>query len=352
MRHLILFALGLIFSTSSSALTINISIKGQNVQYENSRDWGRGYYVATTSEIFSTLEPTQKWIPAMSRVSKEVTLKGVSSGTAKVQVVLHGLEYDWGSLNFTKEINNNMGLEGGSCSNSITSSTTIIFSSSHASCIGTSALKTNASLGNPPFYFVRPIFQINKLLEGLRGQPEGIYTGSVNIPFRYYFYNDMSVLTYRNLTMNLTFQVNYVPDVFSSLIVTPENGGIINPEYGSGTVEGFTRFNIEVKGYFSTGIKMKFDTSKDYSLAHSARPEKKIPYYIHCDTCEEKIIVKDNGKMNLSVLNDSGVVFNKAGSDKTSINYNLTIGYSEKTINDVISGSYSDNFVVIFGLDF
>ncbi|MEZ9417166.1 hypothetical protein AB4189_23880, partial [Vibrio sp. 10N.286.49.E1] len=164
--------------------------------------------------------------------------------------------------------------------------------------------------------------------------------------------NNMSVFTYRNLSINLTFQVNYLPEAFTSLVVTPENGGVMPPQYGSGTVKGKTRFNIETLGYFNTGIKMKFDTSKDYSLTHDSQPDEKIPYYVHCDTCEDKVIIGDNGKATTAVLNNAGVVLAPVGSDKTRISYNLTVGYSDKSVNEVVTGGYSDSFVVIFGLDF
>ncbi|NVJ56722.1 MAG: hypothetical protein HWE19_10230 [Vibrionaceae bacterium] len=352
MKHLILLALGFIFSASSSALTINISVKGQNVRYENSRDWGSGYYVATTSEIFSSLEPTKKWIPAMQQVNKNVTLTGPSSEQTTVQVLVQGLEYDWGSLSNSTAINDKLGLESGYCSNSTTSSMTKILNNSMSSCISSAAIISKSGSENIPFYFVRPIFEIKKLLEALKGKAEGVYVGSVKVPFRYYFYNSMSILTYRNLSFNLTFQVNYLPETFTSLIVTPENGGVMSPQYGSGTVKGETRFNIETLGYFNTGIKMKFDTSKTYSLTHDTQTEKKIPYYVHCDTCEDQVIVGDNGNVTTSVLNNAGVVLAPIGSDKTRINYNLTVGYSDKTVNEVVTGGYSDSFVVIFGLDF
>lgn len=352
MRHLILFALSLIFSASSYALTVNITVKGENIRYENSRDWGRGYYVSTASEIFSRLEPTNKWVPAMLQVNKVATLTGPASEQAEVQVIVHGLEYDWGSLSYSTGFNGNLGLEAGLCSNTTGSSVATIINNSLSSCISSAALENKAGDENIPFYFVRPIFEIKNLLAALKGKPEGVYTGSVRVPFRYYFYNNMSILTYRNLSFNLTFQVNYLPEAFTSLIVTPENGGVMPPQYGSGTVKGETRFNIETLGYFNTGIKMKFDTSKDYSLTHDTQTEKKIPYYVHCDTCEDKVIVGDNGKVTTSVLNNAGVILAPVGSDKTRINYNLTVGYSDKTVNEVVTGGYSDSFVVIFGLDF
>ncbi|HAS6173415.1 TPA: hypothetical protein I7148_10550 [Vibrio vulnificus] len=353
MKHLILFALFWIFSMSSYALTVNVTVKGQDIRYENAREYSGSLYLTTTSEIYSGLEPTKKWIPAVEKVTKSVAL---INGTSRVDVnmTINGLEYDWGGLNSsidTSDSSHGSGLENGRC-NPESSSSGLILNNKTASSTCISNYPVVSAKENTPFYFVRPLFQITDLLTALKGKPEGVYVGRLDVPFRYYFYNSMSILTYRNLSFNLTFQVNYIPEVFTSLIVIPENGGVIYPQYGSGTVKGETRFNIETIGYFNTGIKMKFETSKDYSLIHDSQVEKKIAYYVHCDTCEDKVIVGDDGKVTTSVLNNSGVVLAPVGSDNTRINYNLTVGFNNKTINEVITGSYSDSFVVIFGLDF
>ncbi|WP_394126264.1 hypothetical protein [Vibrio hepatarius] len=352
MRYLILLVLSLIFSASGNALTINITVKGDKVRYENSRDRGAGSFVATTSEIFSSLEPTNKWIPAILKVDKDVVLIGPSSEQVNLQVLVNGLEYDWGSLNHSTVINANLGLEADYCSQTKTSSTITITTNSLQSCIASKALVSNKNAGNIPFYFVRPVFEVKDLLDALKGKSEGVYIGSVKVPFRYYYYNSMSILTYKNLLLNLTFKVNYIPEVFTSLVVIPENGGVMSPQYSYGKVKGETRFNIEVLGYFNAGIKMKIDTSKGYYLNHESQMDRNIPYYVRCDICEDKIIVGDNGKVTSSVLNNSGVVLVPVGSDKTKISYSLTVGYSDKTVHDVSTGTYSDSFVVIFGLDY
>lgn len=353
MRYLILFALSLVFSASSYALTVNVTVKGEDIRYENARSYAGSFYLTTASEIYSGLEPTKKWIPAVEKGSKLVTLTNGTS-QAEVTVGIYGLEFDWGGLNSsidTSDSSHGSGLEKGRCNPEQTASGVLLNNSAaNYTCI--SNYPVVSAKENIPFYFVRPMFQLPDLLTALKGKPEGIYVGSLKVPVRYYFYNSMSIFTYRNLSLNLTFQVNYLPEVFTSLVVTPENGGVMPPQYGSGTVKGETRFNIETLGYFNTGIKMKFDTSKDYSLTHDSQTEKEIPYYVHCDTCEDKVIVGDNGKVTTSVLNNAGVVLAPVGSDKTRINYNLTVGYSDKTVNEVVTGGYSDSFVVIFGLDF
>ncbi|MGL5668555.1 MAG: hypothetical protein ACRDD9_20805, partial [Shewanella sp.] len=292
MKHLILFVLLFTVSASVNALTVNVTVKGEDIRYENARSYVGDFYLTTTSEIFSGLEPTKKWIPA---VEKGTTLVTLSNGTSQteVNIGIYGLEFDWGGLNSSidaSDSSHGSGLENARCNPEQTSSGVLLYNTAASyTCISNYPV-VNAQ-ENIPFYFVRPMFQLRDLLTALKGKPEGVYVGSLNVPVRYYFYNSMSIFTYRNLSLNLTFQVNYLPEVFTSLIVTPENGGVMPPQYGSGTVKGETRFNIETLGYFNTGIKMKFDTSKDYSLTHTSQAEKKIPYYVHCDTCDDKVII-------------------------------------------------------------
>ncbi len=235
MRYLILFVFSLIFSASSYALTVNVTVKGDNIRYENARSHASSSYLATTSEIFSGLEPTTKWIPAFEQITKSVTF---TNGTAQAQVnvAINGLEYDWGGLNTTintSDTAHGSGLEKGKCIPEQASSGVLLSSTvANNTCISSYSIANTKE--NIPFYFIRPLFQLSNLLTALKGKPEGIYVGSVTVPFRYYFYNSMSVLTYRNLSLNLTFQVNYLPEVFTSLVVTPENGGVMMPVYGSG----------------------------------------------------------------------------------------------------------------------
>lgn len=353
MRHSILFVLSLIFSASSYALTVNVTVKGEDIRYENARAYDNSFYLTTNSEVFSGLEPTKKWIPAVETGTQSITLTNGST-QAEATVSFSGIEFDWGGLNSsidTSDFSHGNGLEQARCNPAQTSSG-VLLSNTVASYTCISNYPVMSAKEQIPFYFIRPMFRLPDLLTALKGKPEGIYVGSLKVPVRYYFYNSMSIFTYRNLSLNLTFQVDYLPEVFTSLVVTPENGGVMPPQYGSGTVKGETRFNIETLGYFNTGIKMKFDTSKDYSLTHDSQTEKKIPYYVHCDTCQDKVIVGDNGKVTTAVLNNTGVVLAPVGSEKTRINYNLTVGYSDKTVNEVITGGYSDSFVVVFGLDF
>ncbi|EIA1332713.1 hypothetical protein K6675_003338 [Vibrio parahaemolyticus] len=360
MRHLNLFAFSLIFSASGYGLTINMTIEGEDIRVDNARlDWASDSgeyldYVPTLGETYAGLKSTKKWIPMLIKEGGLITF---TNGTTQVDVPMttNGTEFVWEGGGFSPDTSDTSHLGGLICDTSqIPSGIYLIGEIASGHCRSPYPL---VSLKETiPFYEVRPMLLIRKfqILAAFKGKPEGVYISSMEIPVKYYDYDDsVSLFTLQTLPpIIVTFQLDYIPEAFTSLVVTSENDGKIPPEYGSGTVKGETRFNIETLGYFNTGIKMKFDTSKDYSLTHESQTDKKIPYYVHCDTCEYKVIVGDNGKVTTSVLNNAGVVLAPVGSDNTRINYNLTVGYSDKTVNEVVTGGYSDSFVVIFGLDF
>ncbi|TPA23132.1 hypothetical protein DXJ84_20795 [Vibrio parahaemolyticus] len=360
MRHLNLFAFSLIFSTSGYGLTINMTIEGEDIRVDNvslqqAITENIFYYIPTSGETYAGLKPTKKWVPTKEKTGGYITFTNGSNQQVDVPMSTVGDEFVWEGEGFSHDTSDipNIGYE--KCHTSQIPSGVLVqnFASSYWCTSPYSLVSLKETI---PFYEVRPQLVIRKsqTLAAFKGKPEGVYIGSIEFPVAYFSYDD-SVQVFRKQTlppMIVTFQIDYIPEAFTSLVVTSENDGKMPPEYGSGTVKGETRFNIETIGYFNTGIKMKFDTSKDYSLTHESQTDKKIPYYVHCDTCEDKVIVGDNGKVTTSVLNNAGVVLAPVGSDNTRINYNLTVGYSDKTVNEVVTGGYSDSFVVIFGLDF
>lgn len=357
MRHLNLFALSLIFSASGYGLTINMTIEGEDLRIDNASVQAiSGYlnYTPALGETYAGLKSTKKWVPIQIKTGSYITFTNGTTQVVDVPISTTGTEFVWEGEGFSLDTSDTTNLGYYSCPTSQIPSGISLDNSTSGDCRSPYPL---VSLKETiPFYEVRPMLLIRTfaLLAAFKGKPEGVYIGSMELPITYFDYDDsLSLFTEQTLPpIIVTFQVDYIPETFTSLVVTSENDGKMPPEYGSGTVKGETRFNIETLGYFNTGIKMKFDTSKDYSLTHESQTDKKIPYYVHCDTCEDKVIVGDNGKVTTSVLNNAGVVLAPVGSDNTRINYNLTVGYSDKTVNEVVTGGYSDSFVVIFGLDF
>ncbi|EKQ3523506.1 hypothetical protein P4455_001131 [Vibrio parahaemolyticus] len=359
MRHLNLFAFSLIFSASGYGLTINMTIEGEDIRVDNAKlhfaSEGFLFYIPTLGETYAGLKSTKKWIPMMIKEGGFITFTNGTTQVVDVPISTTGTEFVWEGGGFSPDTSDTPHLGHLICNTLQIPSGIYVDNNVHSNRCSSSyplvSLKETI-----PFYEVRPELLIRKpeFLAAFKGKPEGVYISSMEIPVEYYDYDDsVSLFTLQTLPpIIVTFQLDYIPEAFTSLVVTSENDGKIPPEYGSGTVKGETRFNIETLGYFNTGIKMKFDTSKDYSLTHESQTDKKIPYYVHCDTCEYKVIVGDNGKVNTFVLNNAGVVLAPVGSDNTRINYNLTVGYSDKTVNEVVTGGYSDSFVVIFGLDF
>lgn len=349
---------GLLLFTSlhSQAVTINLTIIGDKVNYENAKPFSsvtKGYAL-TSSEIYNNLQPTKKWITALNKVKQNISLSGPESG-AKLSFDLIGLEYDLASDKFTNVSNNSMlGLESRQCSaeQPISGGTRVFDTSSgEVRCIG--HYVHTSSVGYTPFFFVRPVFKIdeNALMEELKGKASGTYYANINVPFRYYFYTDNDVFTYRNLHLPISFQVHFTPGYLQSVSVTSPTNGIILPNYENGVVKGEAKYIVKAQGYFNSGLKMRFDTLKSYQLTHDSDSTSTIPYYVKCQTCNRQDIISD-GVMTPAVSGDGGVVVKLINGDNAQLNYELLVGYDERTIDQVKTGNYRDSFTVLFALDF
>jgi hypothetical protein len=127
----------------------------------------------------------------------------------------------------------------------------------------------------------------------------------------------------------------------------------MEPQYSPGYVKGEATYRVTANGYFNSALKMKFDISKAYNLAHEgggSQAVDKIPYDISCTYCDVQQIVVD-GAMSSAALSVGGVVSAPPASDKSIISYDLNIGYQNRGIDEVKTGRYSDTFTVLFGLD-
>ncbi|CAH0527335.1 hypothetical protein [Vibrio hippocampi] len=338
------------------AATLNITVQGDSVTYENANTFSGDIYRVTSAQSYAGLEPTNRWFPSATKTTQTLTLNGLNGETVSTNMTLHGFEYDWGGVSLTSSANTNTGLEPGFCTTSSTSSSTLaVYSTSSGDTTCASSIElNNAAAFQTPFFFVRPLFSVDDLMTALSGKPEGTYSATFHVSFKYYYYNQQSVLTYRTLSMPITLMVTYMPNILRSLNVYSPDAGVMEPEYTPSNVKGQTSYKVEATGYFNNGLKMQFDTSKDYQLMHEGGGNgatDKIPYYITCSTCSDYQQIVVDGTVTTAVGANSGVVTAPTGADKSTVNYELTIGYENRTIDQVKTGQYSDSFTVLFAVD-
>ncbi|MDN4697061.1 hypothetical protein QYZ44_26635 [Vibrio parahaemolyticus] len=243
MRHLNLFAFSLIFSASGYGLTINMTIEGEDIRVDNAKLYwaSESYlqYILTSGETYAGLKSTKKWIPMMIKKGDFITF---TNGTTQVDVPISttGTEFVWEGGGFSPDTSDTSHLGYLICDTSQIPSG--IFVNNNVSSSRCSSAYPLVSLKETiPFYEVRPelLIRKSKMLAAFKGKPEGVYISSMEIPVEYYDYDDsVSLFALQTLPpIIVTFQLDYIPEAFTSLVVTSENDGKIPPEYGSGTVK-------------------------------------------------------------------------------------------------------------------
>ncbi|WP_217520379.1 hypothetical protein [Vibrio metschnikovii] len=304
----------------------------------NKVDWigaikisGSNLYAPTGWDIINNLEATDHWIPATHTgvTSMQLNLYGPNRVvTTAIKVV--GLEYNMGSLK-----PNQSGSSGNCSVLSMTDSTVALLGESCRSNLDF----TYSSRANP-FYFTRPIIEINEvdLLSDFNGVEMGKYNGSISLVGRYEYYTASGTLTYRNVPYTFEIELDYQPSYLTSVTILGD--GVINPVYNiqEHTVSGSTSFNIDANGYFNNGIKLSF-FNRDYILDGPT----KIPYSIKCrGACSANNIVNDGLLVNESIIISEGEINIK------NINFLLDIGYERIYKDQVETGNYNDVITIIF----
>jgi len=324
-------------SMQVNAFTLNGKVVGQNVRWDNAANSpiGADEKVLTSWEPIFGLQPTLSWRPGTfaTTPATQVTLNG-PDGAVNMPIAVRGLEYNTGSSAPTVVMGPGTGTV---CANAQTSSNSFYI-------IGITNCTAGFSLSMPnamqPFYFLRPIFRVDESLiaSAFAGKEEGLYSGSIPLMVRYEYRSATGTVTYRVLPQSMAVQIHYKPSFLTSVEVT--GNGIMPPIYDQLTqkVSATTTFAIQANGYFGNGLMMSF-SARDYELVGPTN----IPYSIVCDgACSQTNIV------TAGVLNHNSVVVAASGSNKTTINFNLDVSYDNIDITNVETGTYSDNFIVMF----
>ncbi|WP_217522540.1 hypothetical protein [Vibrio metschnikovii] len=316
----------------SHAATIRGKVTANKVDWIGAIKMPSGeLYVPTGWDIINNLEPTHRWIPATHIVSppKKINLLGTDSQvSASIKIV--GLEYNFGNLK-PKQSG-----DSGSCY--IMNMDDTMVSLLGDSC--RSGLDFIYASRSNPFYFTRPIIEINEkeLLRDFEGMESGKYIGSIPLVAYYEYYTDSGALTYRNFSYTFQVELDYQPSHLTSISINGD--GVIEPVYDTQTktVSGKTKFYVNANGYFNNGLKLIF-INRSYSLDGPT----KIPYSIRCKgTCSANEIVRDGVMINDSIIISEGT------SNMRNVDFILDVGYENFNKEQVETGSYNDVISIIF----
>lgn len=312
------------------AVALSASYNGSFVEWTNANRQ-KSLLVPTTWDIHSSLETTSNWTPGMYFNSQNmIVFPGLSMG---IPINIEGIEYNLSSAKFS--LHN----KGSSCGNESMVGASIVRFMANSGC--QSGYNFVSNLRQAPFYFTRPIIKIDESLlisqfekDGMR---EGVYTGTIDLTFNYYYTSETGNNTYRQIKNSLTMIFNYRP---SKIIdVTVSGNGIAEPKYDktSRKISGENYYDISINGNFENGIIVEFP-NRDYNFSNA---DSRIPYSISCvGLCSENIIVEDGKLINKESKISEGV------SNKM-INFRLRYFYENITADSVNSGSHTDAFSIL-----
>lgn len=333
----------MLFPMSGHAFTANASFVGNTLKWKNATDApiGSGSLVLTDWTPVSGMPPTTTWIPGnfASQPATSMTLSG-PGGTAILPIVVNGIEYNWSSSAPVAGIGISTGVP--ICDfDSLGANSGYEANDNGTPCVSKYQIQNGNAV--TPFYFIRPIFDIDAgdLSQALEGKASGTYSGTIPLSVRYYYVTSGGALSYFILSQSLTFVIDFQPAILTDVQIT--GNSVLAPVYNTSnsTVSGSTRFNITATGIFPNGITLTFE-NRTYEMSDAVSGSK-IPYSIMCSSCSDNQIVLD-GVYQLPSVETSVPI---AGNAQL-INFNLDVSYNNVDGKQLSSGTYSDTFTIIF----
>lgn len=323
----------------AQANTLNGKITGGDLQWANAMPEGE-FLTLSTWQPIANMPTTVEWVPGTftSALPEQMTLNG-TSGEVTVPIKVVGLSYNIGGNEIpTESAENNIAAT--SCSQYQNYGSVISLADSTTNqCVYPYSLVQNGNF--TPFYFVRPIVSIDDtaFVEAFADVDSGNYSGSITLPMGYYYKTGSGVQTYRLFSMSFSIGINYISSFLSDVEI--DGDGFIEPEYNTTerTVSGTTRFDVTALGSFSNGLSVEFP-QETFELTHS-QFDVSIPLNITCDLCNDVEIAQNGERLVSDTVIDTGASSNE-------ILFSFDVGYDNISAEDIESGAYSGDIVVIF----
>lgn len=338
--------IGLLFSNMALAVTLNAVIDGGEMTWRNGIKQ-QNHLLPSNWVPLSGLRTTTDWVPGtfMSKPESQIELRGPAGNSVTVDFEVVGLEYNLGQSSGRFVTSDDLPAGYSRCQHSRQSGDTAYVVGFQ--CIAEQGY--SAPLAHTPFQFVRPIIKVDEqaVIEAFQEAkvPSGQYSANSFVHPAYMFKSATGTWTYRKAaSVPVTLSLRYKAANLTDIQVIGD--GVIYPNYDqvNRTVSGSTYFKILAQGYFTNGLKMTFspDSGSEYELVHTNTGlDKRIPYNIDCEECNERSIVEE-GKMQLS---DNETTIDGQGE---TIDFDLRVYYQDKGPEYVETGNYTDTFIVYF----
>lgn len=338
------------FSSNSYSYILDGTLKGNDLKFRNIVNKSGTYATVADWMPAKNLLPASKWSPGFRYKDIKVKLtsqdgKTIVDVSDAISVV--GMEFRSNAdLDKTSTL-----LSGNICNNSISVGMDASTFDDREG-IPCHSEETYDAKGKMPFYFMRPIFDINsaKIVEAFSAIPdiekqESIYSFTTTLVTPYFFEMNNGVETWRNITSILNISINYQPGFITNIRLKNPNEHNINfySNDEGDMIEGFTNFTVIADGAMPQGLILTVPDTNQFVLTHIdpdvENPQ--IPITVDCRNCSDITLV-EHGEIQIKET-----VVQLSGSH---IEFPITVKVKEHK-NNVSLGDYRGNFVLNFGLN-
>lgn len=333
----ILLGLG---SLSVQASTLQGRFDGNKLTLSNAIAKGASYQPSFWLPAPNILT-AKEWLPGYYSLStSQVTLTNARGDAISADIQFTGLEY-----NIATPPQGTSPASSGqpTCTRAVMAGGNIFEMGNTSPTFCTAADRFILPGNNIPFRFLRPNIQFDEaqLAAQFKGKASGKYRGTVlglSASYGYKVSQQNPVWTYRNLPVPFDIVIDYQGNKLTN--VTVSGNGIIPPTYDTTThtVSGSTTFDIKAEGYFTDGLKVDLVSKPNYMLVNTASGET-IPYDLTCKPCSTQALVR-GGKLAAGTTD-------VLKPNTNEINFSLEVSYQDIPKGTLVTGSYTDSFVLL-----
>ncbi|HIF9202941.1 TPA: hypothetical protein ACX6QK_000235 [Photobacterium damselae] len=341
---IIIFSL---YGESTFASNLYFTVKGTNIEKSNVIVSGD---TITPNFWFPqpNLLPVTSWAPIFQQDKRlTISLQDINNpkNSFKQNISLKGMAYQFD--NFTVSNNSDFSMMNKCADVEASNSHVITVGGSRGTikCVSSKQLNIPSSSNETvPFRYFKPIVNLPNLLENLQNAGEGRYTGVYSSEITYAFKLSNGVISYRTLPYAISFEIKYEPAEIIDVQVIGD--GKIAPIYNKDkrTISGKSEYLINIKGNFPSGVKLTFkpNSADNHFYLKNDFSGLKIPYFINCQICTDRVISNDKGEMS----NPKGIYY--IDKYRNDFGFKLMIGYNGIKADDLENGGYHDTFYAFF----
>ncbi|HIF9381062.1 TPA: hypothetical protein ACX6RR_000860 [Photobacterium damselae] len=215
-------------------------------------------------------------------------------------------------------------------------------------CSSSYLINLDRTLAKEPFKFFKHDIDISDVAGAFKSArvSEGIYSATFPVKLGYFYRVSTSgVMSYNIFTSSIKLILKYKPSFIDNVSVIGD--GVFDTKYDTlmHTVEGQTRYVVNVSGHIDPGIKMSIKSNNkldDFYLVNNKTGDS-IAYSILCRLCTRKDIVVDGN------ANDKGEYYIPFVGD--FLKFNLDFHFKPTSEKELSNGEYHDSIITLIQLD-